>query len=217
VVGDGSAADEALARNLQPKLRGGCHGNGGDMLKTMLLVAVALALEPSTADACENGVEWTTNDYVRVVVKAEKFLERGQYGRAKKTLGRMSFPTETLATRASDVRAVIKLRTPSAKTDLESAAAHFKARSESKTGAKDVRFRAWLAEAYVATGSNDAALEILVDLEQRDLMPDAYAYLALAKLRTGPERLAAWKACRTRAANKDICELPTAIKTQARK
>jgi hypothetical protein len=187
------------------------------MLKTMLLVVAAVALTPATADACGNAVEWTTNDYVRVVVKAEKLLERGQYGRAKQTLGRMKFPTTALAERAADVRAVVKLRMPSAKTDLESATAHFKARSESKSGAKDVRFRAWLAEAYVAAGNKEVALEILVDLEQRDLMPDAYAYLALAKLRTGTERLAAWKACRTRATNKDLCELPTAITTQARK
>jgi hypothetical protein len=187
------------------------------MLKVMLLVAVAVGLRPSTADACENGVEWTTNDYVRVVVKAEKYLEHGQYRRAKKTLGRMTFPTAALAERAADVRAVIKLRMPSAKNDLASATAHFKARTESKTGAKDVRFRAWLAEAYVAAGDKDAALPILVDLEQRDLMPDAYAYLALAKLKTGTERLAAWKACRIRATDKDLCELPTAITTQARK
>ena len=187
------------------------------MLKVTLLVALAVTFAPSVADACENGVEWTTNDYVRVLVKAEKFLEQGQYGRAKKTLGRMQFPTEALQVRAADVRAVIKLRIPSAKNDLESATAHFKARTESKTGAKDVRFRAWLAEAHVAAGNKEAALEILVDLEQRDLMPDAHAYLALAKLKTGPERLAAWKACRTRAKNKNLCELPTAVTTQARK
>lgn len=187
------------------------------MLKAMLLVAVAIVLGPQTADACDNAVEWTTNDYVRVVVKAEKFLDQGQFGRAKKTLGRMKFPTAGLEQRAADVRAVIKLRMPIAKTDLAAATAHFKARSESKTGAKDVRFRAWLAEGLLATGDKDAALAILVDLEQRDLMPDAYAYLALAKLKTGPERLAAWKACRTRATNKELCELPSAITTQARK
>ena len=59
------------------------------MVKAVLLVAVALALRPATANACDNAVEWTTDDYVRVVIKAEKFLEQGQYGRAKKTLGRM--------------------------------------------------------------------------------------------------------------------------------
>jgi ATP/maltotriose-dependent transcriptional regulator MalT len=187
------------------------------MVKAVLLVAVALALSPTTANACDNAVEWTTDDYVRVVIKAEKFLEQGQYGRAKKTLGRMKFPTAALTQRAADVRAVIKLRMPTAKDDLAAATVHLKSRVDSKSGASDVRFRAWLAEAYVASGDKDAALAILVDLEQRDLMPDAYAYLALAKLKTGTERLAAWKACRTRAKNKDLCELPTAITTQARK
>jgi hypothetical protein len=186
------------------------------MLKAMLLVAVALAIRPARATACGNEVEWTTNDYVGVLVKAEKFLEKGNYIRARKTVGRIQFPTKALAARAADVHAVVKLRLHSAKGDIEAAMAHFKARTESKSHAKDVRFRAWLAEAYVATGNKEGALAILVDLEQRDLMPDAHAYLALAKLRSGPERLAAWKACRTRATNKDMCELPTAITTQAR-
>lgn len=158
--------------------------------------------------ACLNGVEWTTNDYVRVVVRAEKQLDAGEYGAAKRTLGRMRFPTAALQERADDVRLVIKLR---AGTDRDAVAKQLKARSEAK--AKDVRFRAWYAEALVATGQKDEARTILDELRTKDLMPDAYAYLALATLSTGNERYELWKACRTRAKNKDICELPAEVKT----
>ena len=59
--------------------------------------------------ACLNGVEWTTNDYVGVVVKAEKQLDAGNFNAAKKTLGRMKFPTAVLQWRADDVKPVIQL------------------------------------------------------------------------------------------------------------
>jgi hypothetical protein len=94
-------------------------------------------------------------------------------------------------------------------TEVQPAIEHFKGRSEAQ--AKNVRYRAWLAEAYVAAGEVAAGREILLDLTGRDLMPDAYAYLALAKASRGAERLAAWKTCRTKAVDKDICELPMEV------
>lgn len=185
------------------------------MVKSLLLVtaiaAVAVVRLPS-ARACDNAVEWTTDDYVGVVVRAEKQVEAGQFGRAKKTLGKMWFPA-SLQPRVKDLRAVLALRTSTNAKDLEAAATHFKARTEAKGGENNVRFRAMLAEAYLATGHKDDARAILVDLNARDLMPDAYAYLALAKLSTGTERLAAWKACRTRTTNKEMCDLPAEIKS----
>ena len=178
------------------------------MLRVLVLVALAIAVLPSVAHACLNGTEWTTNDYVRLVVKAEKQLEAGQFGRAGKTLGRVRMPTRLLQQRADDVRAVIKLRTSTAKKDLEAVAKHFAKRTTGETASKDVRFKAWLAEAYVALGKKDDARPILAELHERDLMPDAYAYRALASLSTGTERYKFWKACRTRAKDKDICDLP---------
>jgi thioredoxin-like negative regulator of GroEL len=185
------------------------------MSKTLVVAALAAIVAlPCPADACHNAVQWTVDDYVRVVMRAEKQLEAGRFGAAKKTIGRRRYPTAALQQRAEDVRAVLALRMNDSKA-LEAAAQRFAARSE-KTP-KDVRFRAWLAEAMLATGKRDEARAILVELKERDLMPDAYAYLALAKLSSGTERFELWKQCRNRAKNKSICELPARTVTATRK
>ena len=183
------------------------------MLKALLLAVAAAVATPTIADACGNGVEWTVNDYVRVVMKAEKQVEEGSYGKAKRTL-RMSFPAQ-LQPRVKDLNAIIALRTTRDTKALEAARDRFKARMESKDKANDLRFKAWFAEAQLALGAKDEARALLVELKEQDLMPDAWAYLALAKLSTGTDRYELYKACRTRAKNKDICELPAEIKSTA--
>jgi hypothetical protein len=177
----------------------------------MLFAAAALFAQPSLADACINGVEITTDDYARMVAKAENHLEAGQFGKAKQALGRGDMPTAALKQRAADIRAVLNLRMSTKPKELAAAAKHFKARSEAKTD--DVRFQAWLAEALLATGSKTEARTILVGLHERDLLPDAYAYRALATLSTGGERYTFWKACRARTKNKSLCELPDEVAT----
>lgn len=178
-------------------------------MRKTVVVAVAAALVASLyapiASACLNGTEWTLNDYVRVVVKAEKAMDDGRFGDAKRAL-RMQFPA-SLRDRVDDLKAVLALRTTTDAKQLESAAARFKAKAE-KT--KDVRFKAWLAETQLALGQKDEARAALVALKEQDLMPDAYAFRALAVLSSGTERYELYKACRTRAKNKDICELPSA-------
>jgi thioredoxin-like negative regulator of GroEL len=179
------------------------------MLKTTLFVVAALIVAaPSPADACHNEVARTLEDDVRLVQRAEKLLESGSYRKAGKVLKGWRFSNARLRERTADVRAVVALRLRTSKDDVTWVVDHFKARSESKAGAKDVRFRAMLAEAYFATGKVDDARTILADLHQRDLMPDEYAIVTLAKLSTGTERYELWKACRTKAKNKDVCELP---------
>ena len=178
---------------------------------TAAAVAVCLVVTSPAADACHNEVQWTTNDYVRVLVRAEKQLDAGQYMRAKKTLGAIKFPTAALRERRMNILAILSLRSGDSKLDKDTLVSHFKARTEAKETQKDVRNRAWLAEAYILAGKPDEAMPILVDLHKRDLMPDAYAYHALAKLSSGTERYEHYKACRTRAANKDICELPAKV------
>jgi predicted Zn-dependent protease len=180
------------------------------MLKTLLFAAAATLAQPSLARACENAIELTVDDYARMVVRAEKQLDAGQLGRAQKSIGYGKMPTAALQQRADDIRAVLKLRVSTNHKDLEAAAKHFRARSEAKP--KDVRFRAWLGEALVALGQNDEARTVLAELHERDLVPDAHAYLALAKLSTGIDRYNFWKACRTRATNKELCELPDVAK-----
>lgn len=185
------------------------------MLRILLAVAIAVAIEAPRADACGNEVELTTNDYVKLAAKAEKLLESGQYAHALRKLKRVRMPTAALRARADDVRAVARLRIAKKAAELEAVAKHFKARSASKPD--DVRFRAWLAEAYVSLGQHDAARRILAELHERDLMPDGHAYLALAKISTGTERYEFWKACRARVKDKRACELPAEISTEAAK
>jgi ATP/maltotriose-dependent transcriptional regulator MalT len=179
------------------------------MFKTALLVAAAaLAATPSRAHACFNEVARTVEDDVRLVQRAEKLLEGGLYAKAGRTLKGWKFSNARLRERTADVRAVVALRLRTSKDDITWVVDHFKARTEAKAGAKDVRFRAMLAEAYFATGKLDEARTILTDLVQRDLMPDEYAYVTLAKMSSGTERYELWKTCRTKAKNKDVCELP---------
>ena len=180
------------------------------MLKTALFVAAAvIAATPSPADACHNEVARTVEDDVRLVQRAEKLLESGDYRKAGKVLKGWKFANARLRERTADVRAVVALRMKTSKDDVTWVVDHFKGRSESKTGAKDMRFRALLAQAYFATGKTDEARTILADLHKRDLMPDEYAIVTLAKLSTGTERYELWKTCRTKAKNKDVCELPS--------
>jgi hypothetical protein len=174
------------------------------MVKTLLLALVATVSVPTVADACMNGVEWTTDDYVRVVMKAERQVEAGDFARAKRSL-RMRFPAQ-LADRVADLNAIITLRTTQAVKPLEAARARFKKRMEAKP--TDLRFKAWFAQTQLALGAKDEARLLLVELKERDLMPDAYAIHALAKLSSGTERYELYKACRARAKNKDMCELP---------
>jgi len=179
------------------------------MLKTSLLVVLAgIIVTPSSSDACGNEVERTVEDDIRLVMRAEKQLENGLYHKAGKTLKGWKFANARLRERTVDVRAVVALRLRTSKDDLTWVVNHFKARTESKAGAKDIRFRAMLAEALFATGKTDEARTILTDLNKRDLMPDEYAYVTLAKLSSGTERYELWKTCRTKAKDKDVCELP---------
>lgn len=179
------------------------------MLKTALFaIAVAIAAAPTPAEACMNEVERTLEDDVRLVQRAEKLLESGAFYKASKVLKGWRFKDARLRERTADVRAVVALRLRTSKDDLGWVVEHFEARTGSKAGAKDVRLRAMLAEAYFATGKADDARTILADLLKRDLMPDEFAYATLAKLSSGTERYELWKTCRTKAKDKHVCELP---------
>ena len=183
---------------------------------TVAAVAASLVVPAAAAHACMHAIRVTTVDYVRVVVRAEKQLESGSYGDATRTIGNRSFPTPALRERAKNVRAILALRAHDRKAKPTALVKHFKAATEAKATQSDVRYRAWLAEALVAAGNGDEARPILADLHARDLMPDAYAFAALAKLSSGTERYEYYNECLTRAANKNVCELP-AKTVQARR
>ena len=184
------------------------------MVKAALLAIATLVATPTISYACINGVEWTTQDDVRMVKRAETQFEQGQYSRALKTMRWLKPSDKRLRTRIADLKAIIEIRVHDERTDLAKSVAHIESRDDAAAH-KDIKLYAWRAEAYLAIGKRDEAKAILDDLHARDLMPDAHGYLALAKLTTGTTRLEMWKACRTRATVKDMCELPTAV-TSAR-
>lgn len=180
------------------------------MVKAALVALACLIATPAISYACLNGVEWTVDDDIRMVKRAEKQFEAGQYGRALKTVRWLRPGDKRLRTRIADLKAIIAIRVHDPKQDLSNSVAHIEARDDA-AGHKDIKLYAWRAEAYVAVGRRDEAKAILDDLHARDLMPDAYGYLALAKLTSGTTRLEMWKACRTRAKDKDMCELPKEV------
>jgi pentatricopeptide repeat protein len=185
------------------------------MVKAALLAIATLVATPAISYACLNGTEWTTEDDVRMVQRAEKQFEDGRYGAALKTMKWLRPAKKQLRTRIADLKAIIEIRVHDARADLSKSVAHIEKR-DADAEQKDIKLYAWRAEAYLAVGRRDEAKKILDDLHSRDLVPDAYGYLALAKLTTGTVRLDMWKACRTRAKDKDMCELP-ATEVSARK
>lgn len=110
------------------------------MLKTALFVVAAAVIvaTPSRAHACHNEVARTVEDDVRLVQRAEKLLEKGMYRQAGKALKGWRFENARLRGRTVDVRAVVALRIKTSKDDVTWIVDHFKARTESKAGAKDV-------------------------------------------------------------------------------
>jgi len=180
------------------------------MVKAALLALAAMVATPSVTDACINGTEWTVNDDIRMVKKSERHLENGQYELALRTLKYLRPADKRLQARMADIRAIIAIRMHDGKADLSKWVAQIETRDDAAKQ-KDIKFRAWRAEAYVAVGKRDEAKLILDDLHARDLVPDAYGYLALAKVTSGPTRLEMWKACRTRAKDKSMCELPSEV------
>lgn len=180
------------------------------MVKAAVLALATLVVTPAISYACLNGTTWTTEDDIRIVRRAEKQFEDGRFGAALATMKRLSPSSKQLRTRIADLRAIIEIRVHDPRADLAKSVAHLERRDDA-TDHKDIKLYAWRAEAYVAVGRRDEAKRILDDLHARDLMPDAYGYLALAKLTSGSTRLEMWKACRTRAKDKDMCELPKEV------
>ncbi len=186
------------------------------MRKSLLLV-VGLGIgtlglgvsAPSPAEACIHTIEREIESDASILARAEKALDRGDYGRVRKIL-KHKVTDRAVKDRAADVLAVARIR---GKLDgkLATAVAHLELRRASDAGRKDVRFQAWLAEGYVAVGRDADARAILADLHAKDLMPDAYAYHALARVSSGTARYEAYQACVTRAANKSQCELPAVV------
>jgi hypothetical protein len=173
-------------------------------------VFVLATLVARPAFPCMNEV-MRQEEAIKMMVEAEKLIDSGDYKKAEVRLQkRYMLRDEQLVNRATDLSFLISLRTHKIeKESLKYAVEHFENRAKKN---KDVKFKAWLAEAYEAAGKTEQAMQILVDLKKKDLMPDAFAYATLARLSSGADRDAALESCKSRTKVKSICTLPAAGK-----
>jgi len=181
---------------------------GGRMLRALIVAAVIAA--PTAAYPCMNEVMLEGNEAVKRLAKVEKLLEGGLYRKARNALDGYAFVDPRHQQRAEDYSALIVLRVDAPRRKVAWLAGHFEQRV--KANKKDLRARAWLAEAYAIGGKPEAAREILLDLRTRDLMPDAHAYLTLARISNGSDRETALAECQKRAKVKAMCTVPAAPK-----
>lgn len=180
----------------------------------MLRAAIALAVLAATATPawpCLNGTILEGDEAVRAIVQVEGFLDAGQYGQARSILGRgygndVHWLNQAVSGRVSDAEMVLALRTAPRRA-AKNAVDYFAKRSKAQP--KNLRYQAWLAEAYATLNKREQALAILTDLHKRDLMPDGFAYVTLAKLSDGVQVEEWLDVCRTRAKVKSICVIPT--------
>jgi hypothetical protein len=173
----------------------------------VVVAGVLVCLLATPAYPCLNGTILEGDQAVQRVVQVERALEQGNYGEASRLLQVDHFLNDHVVARWNDARTLLYLRTnprKSARTAIE----YFAARS--KQDPKSIKHRAWLAEAYGAGGKRDDALRIFVDLRERDLMPDGFAWRALANLSTGSDVDALLEVCRKRSKYRNICTIEMA-------
>jgi len=178
----------------------------------MLRAAIAFAVLAATttpAWPCLNGTIMEGDEAVRRLAQIESLIDTGQYVDASGLLGSddsVHWLDERLTGRVNDARMVIALRT--SRRSAASAVTYFSARSKAQP--KNLRYQAWLAEGYANLNKREQALAILTDLHKRDLMPDGFAYVTLAKLSNGADVDQWLDVCRKRAKTKSICTIPMA-------
>jgi len=157
---------------------------------------------------CVNDTQLHQDLIVRDLANAENYIGLGQYAEAREILDfqQQFHSDEPLRMRTLDLRALVALRAPKAKERTAWVLTHI--RDRAKANKRDVRYQAWLAEALLAEGRMTESLVIINELKNKDLMPDAFAYIVLARLSIGEQREAALAECRTRAEVKSICVFP---------
>lgn len=198
------------------------------MLKVITVIALLVSL-PSVAIPCINATLLRGDEATRQVKLAENLLEQGKHDQAAKKVDprRYDFEDEALARRANVIHAVGVMRSNSSR------AAHSLERLQEllRDTPDDPYLSARVAEALVRRAekrSSDSsgagplgqdevrrmrgdAFSMLLDLDRRDLMPDAMAHVTLALLhhRNGDAaaRDASLQRCRKMTKRRAICKV----------
>jgi hypothetical protein len=180
------------------------------MMRRLLPLLLILVGAPSAAWPCINGTLLEKDEMIKRLLLAEKAIEARDFMKARThlVLGR----DETLLDRRLDQRrrlllGVVNLRLGKTRAAERTFRAFLRAQKE------DPLLRAWLAQSLADRTGFDAveAWRILDDLERRDLVPEAEAWVALARLRhrdhdwEGRER--ALRRCRAMARDATTCRL----------
>ena len=114
-----------------------------------------------------NVPELEGNEAVQSIVQIEAYVSMGAYGAAEQALDNVYYPEPHIRQRAADIHMIVWLRLKPQRNAKE-AIQYFTTRS--KYEPKNVKFKMWLAEAYAANRQSKEALELLTDLDKRDLI-----------------------------------------------
>ena len=187
-------------------------------LQLALILSFSLA-GPSVADACLNAMRVGGDDAVKQIANAERLLAQGQIAKAERLvdLHEYEFSDSRLEKKAALVFHTAGLRRAKVSTwRIENATRFLTAALAKKS--EDPLLIARHAEALALSdktaGKARAALE---DLAERDLMPEAQSYTALARLlaKAGETAAAdeAVKRCMKMTKHKTVCSItPKAVK-----
>lgn len=187
-------------------------------------VLFALLTMSPRADACINAVAMTQNEATYRIAAVHAAMRLEQYWFANLMIPEGNFgkigviqiierlrdgEEDGFDLTLLDAQQVIDMRWGDPDDDdAEELASYFQHRLGHD---KAPRFIAWRAEALAIQGETELAVAALRELEQRDLMPDAHAYVTLAALTTGAEQLRATAKCRVRALVKSVCPTTSSI------
>ncbi len=174
------------------------------LIVSMLAASVAV---PSVAFACGNSIYLERSRVTRLLARAEQALEKGEAHRAQRLtseVGRARWKrTPGLVRRFRLAKGMASIRTGSAVRGVPLLKKLKASDGPTVTSA--------LAEGLSRLkGQHPEALRLLADLESRDLVPDAFGYAALVRLRTevGDKQgaLRAQARCEAMAPKREICE-----------
>lgn len=185
-------------------------------LITACLVPIALAA-PTAVLACGNAVHLERSRVTRLIAQAEQALEKGEAHRARRLTGEVARAhwkrSPGLVRRFRMAKGLASIRTGSALRGVPLL--------KKIKATDDPALSSALAEGLsVLKGQHGEALRLLADLEARDLIPDAFGYAALARLRRekGDEQgaLRAQSRCEAMAPKPGICKPPAPKKMKRR-